>query len=54
MSIVNEPGKSPGEERGAMGGENVRRKELSPLRAFTDNDIGLDDESRPDKRHGKT
>lgn len=39
IRMVKDPGKRPGEERGAIGGVKVRRKVVSPLRAFTVRDM---------------
>lgn len=37
--IVNEPGNSPGEDSGAIGGLNMSRKEVSPLSDLTVKDM---------------
>jgi hypothetical protein len=39
MSMVKEPGKRLGEETGALGGENVKRKAVSPFSDLTDKDM---------------
>ena len=39
MRTVKDPGKSPGEDTGATGGEKVSRKAVSPLRDLTVKDI---------------
>jgi hypothetical protein len=39
MRMVKDPGKRPGEDTGATGGEKVSRKAVSPLRDRTVNDM---------------
>jgi hypothetical protein len=41
IKIVNDPGKRPGEESGATGGLNVRRKDESPFNDLTDRAIAM-------------
>ena len=37
--MVNDPGKRPGDEGSAIGGEKVRRKEVSALRLLIETDM---------------
>jgi hypothetical protein len=37
--IVKEPGNNPGDDSGAAGGSNVRRKEVSPFNDLTMSDM---------------
>lgn len=37
--IVKEPGNKPGDDGGAAGGSNVRRKEVSPFKDCTESDM---------------
>lgn len=53
MRIVKEPGNRPGEERGATGGVNVKRKAVSPFKDRRVNDMttsAVDDDVR---KHGE-
>lgn len=49
IRMVKEPGNRLGGETGAMGGEKVRRNEVSPLRAFTVKDMSRNKEKRMKK-----
>ena len=40
--IVKEPGNNPGDDSGAAGGSNVRRKEVSPFNDLTVSDMFKD------------
>jgi hypothetical protein len=40
-SIVKEPGNNPGDDSGAIGGLNTRRKDVSPFNDFTDSDMTM-------------
>jgi hypothetical protein len=40
-SIVKEPGNNPGDDSGATGGLNTRRKEVSPFNDLTDKDMAM-------------